>query len=165
MLSPPASGQSAWTQSLMHNYPAELWEFRRPLVVDKTGAIYGTTANKIFRLIPPAAKQTKWRSVILMTFSKKNRVQNGFGLSGVIVDANGVLYGVTSQGGASTACGKLGCGTLFRLTPPAPGQTKYGFAVLDQQAGGGSLTADGNGVLYGTTGTSALMVTDSGFQP
>jgi hypothetical protein len=100
-----------------------------------------------------------------MTFSKKNRVQNGFGLSGVIVDANGVLYGVTSQGGASTACGKLGCGTLFRLTPPAPGQTKYGFAVLDQQAGGGSLTADGNGVLYGTTGTSAFMVTDSGFQP
>jgi hypothetical protein len=82
MLSPLASDQSAWTQSLLHHYPAELWEFRWPLAVDKNGAIYGTTAKKIFRLIPPTANQAKWRSVILMSFSKKNCVQNGPGLFG-----------------------------------------------------------------------------------
>jgi uncharacterized repeat protein (TIGR03803 family) len=166
MLSPPSAGQSSWTQNLLHNYPAELWEFRWPLVVDRNGAIYGTTANKIFRLIPPTAKQTKWRSVILMTFSKKNRMPNGFGLSGVTVDANGVLYGVTSAGGTSAACGKAGCGTLFKLTPPAPGQTKYSFTVIDPQAGGiNGLSADRDGVLYGTTGSSVFVVTGSGFQP
>jgi len=164
-LTPPAAGQSTWTQTLLHRYPADLWEFRWPLVVDKNGAIYGTTANKIFRLIPPTPKQTKWKSVILMSFNKKNLIPNGFGLSGVVVDANGVIYGLTSQGGSSTACGKTGCGTLFKLTPPVPGQTKYTFTVIDQQAGGNGLIVDQTGALYGTAGSSVFTVTGSGFQP
>jgi hypothetical protein len=164
-LIPPAAGQTSWSQTVLHHYPAPLWEFRWPLAVDKNGAIYGNTANKIFRLIPPTAKQKKWKSVILMSFSKKNSVQTGLGLSGVIVDAYGTLFGLTTQGGSSPACGKSGCGTLFKLTPPALGQTKYTFSVIDQQAGGGGLFADGNGALYGTTAGSVFMVTGSGFQP
>lgn len=71
---------------------------------------------------------------------------------------------MNSRGRAPTP--KANGGTLFTLTPPAPGQTRYGFTVIDPQAGGiNGLSADHDGVLYGTTGSSVFIVTGKGFQP
>jgi uncharacterized repeat protein (TIGR03803 family) len=42
---------------------------------------------------------------------------DGAGPNGLTIDANGVLYGTTSSGGGSSACGSVGCGTVFSFTP------------------------------------------------
>jgi hypothetical protein len=45
--------------------------------------------------------------------------------AGLISDSKGVLYGTTWRGGGTGCVAGLGCGTVFKLTPPAPGQTKW----------------------------------------
>jgi uncharacterized repeat protein (TIGR03803 family) len=75
--------------------------------------------------------------------------------AGLVADGTGTLYGTTGDGGASSACGSAGCGTVFALTPSGSG---YAERVLYSFQGGsdgahpyGGLTVDGSGALYGTT--------------
>ena len=69
------------------------------------------------------------------------------------LDGNGALYGTTSAGGAN-ACG---CGTVYKLTPPAPGQSRWSGSLLHSFGGAdgslpwGPMLADGSGALYGAT--------------
>jgi uncharacterized repeat protein (TIGR03803 family) len=71
----------------------------------------------------------------------------------LIADAKGVLYGTTFTGGDHG-------GTVFALSPPRAGQTRWTETVLYRFRGGrdgdglwphASLIADAKGVLYGTT--------------
>jgi hypothetical protein len=48
--------------------------------------------------------------------------------AGLITDKEGALYGTTSGGGAASngnCANPLPCGTVFKLTPPAKGQTGW----------------------------------------
>jgi len=76
---------------------------------------------------------------------------------GVVMGANGVLYGTTTWGGASASgTGVSGDGTVFQLTPPAAtGGTwtetlLYSFSGSDGAAPRAALLIGGNGDLYGT---------------
>ena len=67
-------------------------------------------------------------------------------------DPAGALYGATYTSGAH------GSGTVFRLKPPLPGQTRWTpsllYAFRDGDDGGlpnAGLVMDGSGALYGTT--------------
>ncbi|MGC2224724.1 MAG: choice-of-anchor tandem repeat GloVer-containing protein [Methylocella sp.] len=78
--------------------------------------------------------------------------------AGVISDSNGVLYGTTWRGGGTGCVAGLGCGTVFKLTPPAAGQTKWTKEILYRFQGGNDgeapfagLILDSKGALYGTT--------------
>jgi uncharacterized repeat protein (TIGR03803 family) len=78
--------------------------------------------------------------------------------AGVISDSNGVLYGTTWRGGGTGCVSSLGCGTVFKLTPPAAGQTKWTKEILYRFQGGSDgeapfagLVLDSKGALYGTT--------------
>ena len=70
--------------------------------------------------------------------------------SGLIADGEGRLYGSTSEGG------EYGYGTVFRLTPPAEGQTQWteeilhSFSLSDGLPPSGALVMDSSGNLYGT---------------
>jgi len=73
--------------------------------------------------------------------------------SGVVVDAAGTLYGVTTEGGKNQA------GTVFQVTPPASGQSKWTETVL-HNFGGSSIDGQSprsvlrllqNGRLQGST--------------
>ena len=48
----------------------------------------------------------------------------------LIADSAGNLYGTTYAGGASDSCTD-GCGTVFKLTRPAAGQTAWTETVLN----------------------------------
>ncbi len=76
--------------------------------------------------------------------------------SGLVMDANGNLYGTTSFGGMGSTSSNSGNGTVFKLTLGSGGA--YTETVLHFFAGGatdgtqpGSLIMDANGNLYGTT--------------
>jgi uncharacterized repeat protein (TIGR03803 family) len=145
-----------------------------PLLMDQTGAIYGTTfgggnftapictllgsCGVVFKLTPPARGQTAWTETTIWTFSGGNDGAVPF-FGGLIADETGALYGTTGAGGAfPDECGGVGCGTVFKLTPPAAGQTAWTLSTLWSFTGGSDggfpvagLIADRNGTLYGTT--------------
>jgi uncharacterized repeat protein (TIGR03803 family) len=78
--------------------------------------------------------------------------------AGLISDSTGALYGTTWRGGGTGCVGGLGCGTVFKLPPPAAGQTKWTKEILYRFQGGSDgeaplapLILDSTGALYGTT--------------
>ena len=92
-----------------------------------------------------------------LLYALKGGNNPGHPYDGVIFDAAGNLYGTTVEGGALT-CDDGPCGTVFRLTPKSGGiwseSTIYRFAGgTDGWGPFASLTTDGGGNLYGTTGS------------
>lgn len=212
-LKPPAAGSTEWTMTVLHEFlgGADGADPRAPLVVDQTGALYGTTqqggsANKgtVYRLTPPvtgakwtaetlyafqggsdgiapqskvtfdsdgniygttagngfvyklarpAAGQTQWTKSILYAFQGG---ADGLGVdAGVVFGPNGVLYGTTTGGGVGGAYAR---GTIYRLVPPAPGQsawTKETIYSFQTDADGkypiGGLVFGSDGAIYGAT--------------
>ena len=164
-LTPPVTGK-IWAQ-------ATLWAFtggadgampEGALIADSTGALYGTTtgggtgvAGTVFKLTPPGSGQTAWTETTLYSFM--HGTDGGAPTVGLIADASGALYGTTGSYGA-------GFGTVFKLTPPAKGQTAWTETTLLSFDGGanggvplGSLLIDSAGNLYGTAshgGTNAV---------
>jgi uncharacterized repeat protein (TIGR03803 family) len=155
-LAPPAAGQTAWTETVLIAFNGKNGAYPNgSLIADPAGNFYGTTlgggtscCGTVFQLTPPASGQTAWTETIITAFSGNNGASPGVGL---IADDAGNLYGTTNLGGES------GYGTVFRLTPPATGQTVWPEAILFSFAGAngenpfGSLIADRAGYLYGTT--------------
>jgi uncharacterized repeat protein (TIGR03803 family) len=102
-----------------------------------------------------ASAQAAPRTEVLFSFAGSN----GSDPTGVTADALGVLYG-TTQGGGSGQC-SYGCGTIFRLVPPAEDGKPWTQDVLYRftgQADGAGPTdppvLDGSGNLYGTARTA-----------
>jgi uncharacterized repeat protein (TIGR03803 family) len=69
----------------------------------------------------------------------------------LLPDNRGALYGTTRTGGAN------GFGTVFKLTPPAPGKSQwtetvlYSFSQPDGDSPFAGLVSDSSGALYGVT--------------
>jgi uncharacterized repeat protein (TIGR03803 family) len=79
-------------------------------------------------------------------------------MAGLFKDAHNVLWGTTSEGGGSTFCGDVGCGTVFKLIPDRLRPLVWHYSVQYRFLGaadGGTplspLVSDANGALYGTT--------------
>jgi uncharacterized repeat protein (TIGR03803 family) len=104
------------------------------LIADKHGALYGVTLQGggggncaalssagcgiVFKLTPPANGRTVWKETVLYTFcSLPGCIDGAFPQADLIADKQGALYGTTQGGGSGNH------GTVFKLTPPASGQT------------------------------------------
>ncbi len=124
-----------------------------PLVMDRSGNIYGTTflggsnnAGTVFKLTPNRGS-FGWTETVLYSFGAGG--QDGMNpYSGVIFDAEGDLVGTTQSGGAG------GAGTVFQLTPNQDGtwseSVLYSFSDPDGAPSG--LSQDNLGNLYGIAG-------------
>jgi hypothetical protein len=132
------------------------------VIADKTGALYGTTSaggdlrclghrgcGTVFKLLPSGSS---FEREVLHRFQGGSDGIEPSG--GVAVDAGGAIFGVTRYGGGS-GCGGFGCGTVFRLSPPA---SSYREKVLYRFGGGsdgsapvGGVVLDSRGNLYGVT--------------
>lgn len=144
------SGYS-WTESVIYNFTGGDDGASPPagVSVDSHGNLYGTSSfggstgdGVIYELSPNASG---WTQVVLYTFQGADDGQNPVG--GVIVDANGNLYGTTFDGGIN------GGGTVYELSPSSNG---WMFKVLYSFTGGyggpyNKLTFDAHGSLYGVT--------------
>jgi uncharacterized repeat protein (TIGR03803 family) len=159
-LTPPDAGHSQWTESVLHSFGNEN-DGASPyagLIIDRSGALYGTTVRgvffdrgTVFKLTPPAAGHTQWSESVLYSF--KVGPDGSMPEANLIFDSKGALYGTTFEGGT------LGYGTVFKLTPPAPGHTQWSETLLhlfvaspsDGQLPQAGLILDSKGTLYGTT--------------
>lgn len=161
-LLPPAAGQTAWTETILHNFDNTPTDGALPeeaLILDSLGVLYGTTyaggrqdAGVVFQLSPPAAGQTEWTETLLHVF--RGGGVDGAGPQGrLLEDASGALYGTTTYGGLSNF------GIVFKLNLPSSGLAPYSEHVLHSFSNGrdgsypyGGLIADPAGTLYGTAG-------------
>jgi uncharacterized repeat protein (TIGR03803 family) len=168
-LTPPAAGQSIWTHSVLYTFKGGVYgeNPNSGLIADTQGTLYGTTQNggaaggcgTVYKLVPPASGQTTWQHTVIYSFIYSN-IGNGKDdscqpLGGVILDAQGALYGTTDTGGG------WGAGTVYKLTPPAPGKTTWAETILyrfckvspcpDGATPQAGLVFDAQGALYGTT--------------
>jgi uncharacterized repeat protein (TIGR03803 family) len=171
-LTPPAKGQMAWTETVLYSFTGGSDGFYplAGLIADKEGALYGTTQaggtagfGTVFKLTPPVKGQTAWTKTALYSFCLLSNCSDGQNpVAGLSADNQGSLYGTTIVGGSSSGqCGVLGCGTVFKLTPPVKGQTAwtetvlYRFCSLSNCTDGfgpsAGLIPDKKGSLYSTT--------------
>jgi uncharacterized repeat protein (TIGR03803 family) len=165
---PFARSVADWQVSVIHRFKGGSdgsvpW---RGLIADEAGNLYGTTsqggmragrkgAGTVFRLAPPAGPNGSWHETVLYIFI--GGADGGSPHAGLIRVGN-TFYGTTAVGGATrTRACPIGCGTIFRLDPPAPGQTQWNETVLWSFSGGrdGAVPAAGliaiGGSLFGTT--------------
>jgi uncharacterized repeat protein (TIGR03803 family) len=155
-LSPPASGQTAWTQNVLFSFSGTNGATpSATLLRDTAGDLFGTTSQGgadgygiAFELTPPSPGQTAWTETVLTNFNGQNGKFPGGAL---VADKAGNLYGTTVEGGDN------GLGTVYELTPPALGQTAWTETVLlsfNGQDGSyplANLLPGKAGALYGTT--------------
>ncbi len=64
---------------------------------------------------------------------------------------NGVLYGTTNDGGASSSSSSRGCGTVFKITKSGNERVIYSFLGGTDGCNPAPVPIDVNGTLYGTT--------------
>jgi uncharacterized repeat protein (TIGR03803 family) len=139
------------------------------VTLDGNGAIYGTTnvggspshcgsyyvgCGIVFRLTPSGSRDSRYKETVIHSFAE-NEGARPYG--GLALDKTGAIYGTTTQGGG-TSCGtRIGCGTVFKLTPSGSTYTAtvlYEFGESGHADGYnamGALSFGKKGVLYGTT--------------
>ena len=127
-LTPPAGGSGAWTETVLHNFTGGN-DGGYPLggvTIAGSGTVYGTASysgvandsGTAFQLTQSGGGA--WTYTVLHTFAGGKDAATP--ATTLTIDTSGNLYG-TSDNGGSAAC-YLGCGTVFKLTPPtgaAPG--------------------------------------------
>jgi uncharacterized repeat protein (TIGR03803 family) len=89
------------------------------LTIDRNGNLYGTTelggANDRGVVFELTSSGSGWTLTPLYSFQTGN--DGGYPYAGVTIGPDGALYGTTTGGGGSECAN--GCGTVYRLTPPA----------------------------------------------
>lgn len=131
------------------------------LIIDSQGALYGTTNEggdfgygTVFKLAPTPNGPTAWKYTTLYSFcSSPDCIDGSYPEGGVIADAQGNLYGTTSEGGAVSGT-PSNFGTVFKLTRSGNSYTEsvlYSFTGLDDGAYPRAGLLWFNGELYGTT--------------
>jgi len=130
------------------------------LVQATDGNLYGTTTNggdnntctsgcgTIFQITPAGAFAT------LYSFCSQPNCTDGAGPYGLVQATDGDFYGATSGGGASSACGTGGCGTIFKITTGGTLTTLHSFDGTDGEVPLDLVQAT-NGIFYGTANGGA----------
>lgn len=156
-LSPNSTG--GWTEAVIYSFTGgndgaiPMGE----LILDSKGNLYGTafrggasSYGTVFELSPSSSGG--WTEATLHTFT--GSPDGGYPLAGLVMDAEGNLYGTTYYGGVDD-CDTLPCGTVFEVTPNADGTWSetvlHAFMDTDGRWPTSRLAFDTAGNLYGTT--------------
>jgi hypothetical protein len=157
VFAPPASAE--WKEKVLYSFQGLPNDGAYPaggVVFDKAGNLYGATSSGgadncpgigqcgiVYQLKPPTEKGKPWAETVLYVFRGVNANDGNTPEGGVILDQAGNLYGTTAYGG-SGSCRlfqeRVGCGTVFELTPPKQHGGKWTEKVLHSfQSGKGWL--------------------------
>ena len=135
------------------------------VAVGAGGVLYGVTNDggkhgfgTVFSLTPPASSGAPWTESVLYNFAGGKDA--AYPNPSIVLDASGVIYGTTSNGGDPTCplYYASGCGTVFSVTPPATPGGAWTEKVLHAFHAGNDgafplagVTLGPNGTLFGTT--------------
>jgi uncharacterized repeat protein (TIGR03803 family) len=180
-LTPPTSQGGAWTETVIYSFQGgnDGYLPMGNLVFDSAGNLYGATyygggfgvcnqgiypyCGTIFKLSPPKTKGGVWKEKVLYSFKSGTDGANPNG--SLVLDRKGALYGTTFFGG-NQGCAQVsgvGCGTVFKLSPPAKQRHAWKYQVLhrfneaalqghsDGENPAAGVILDQKGTLYGTT--------------
>jgi uncharacterized repeat protein (TIGR03803 family) len=164
-LGPNSSG--SWSTSSLYQFPLthDGLSPEPGLAADSGGNLYGTSQTggvygqgSVFELVKLPVGG--WRERVLYSFH--GPIDGEFPNPGVILDGGGKIYGTTYFGGSSCLCG-----TVFELSPTSHGQyqerTLYAFqGGTDGAHPSTTVTLDGNGNLFGTTGSGGSSACGAG---
>jgi uncharacterized repeat protein (TIGR03803 family) len=164
-LIPPASlcktAKCFWSENDVYRFAGGPSDGTEPaagdLIWDQQGNIFGVTGSggdsgggTVYELTPSGSGYTE---KVLYGFPD---LAGGAGPNGVIMDANGNLFGTTYSGGLQDCPEQQDCGVVFELTnvPGVGWQETVLYAFTNGNDGAnpvGGLVLDGSGNLYGTT--------------
>jgi uncharacterized repeat protein (TIGR03803 family) len=151
-------GAPNWSETVLYSFQGQP-DGASPyagVVLDKSGALYGTTQSggtanlgTVYKLTPPSQPGQPWTETVLYSFQGGSDGSSPTGE--LLVDNAGALYGTTTKGGAGAAC----CGTAFKLTPTSDPSVWtesviHAFTGDDGLYPGSALAWSGAGALYGT---------------
>jgi uncharacterized repeat protein (TIGR03803 family) len=162
-------GNGHYKETVLHSFSTQIdyadgTEPLAGLIADAQGNLYGTTiggganctdnggCGTVFKLTPKS--NGTYKETVLYSFCAQDGCADGdYPHAGLIADAQGNLYGTTSQGAVDNG------GAVFELTPRGNGHYKetvlYSFCAQANCADGedpqADLIADPQGNLYGTT--------------
>jgi uncharacterized repeat protein (TIGR03803 family) len=133
---------------------------RGGLVQGTDGNFYGTASDggvgpychirngcgTIFK-ITPAGKLTP----LYKFCSQTNCIDGRNPQAGLVQGTDGNFYGTAVYGGSSPACGRQGCGTVFKITPAGKLTTLHSFHNTDGRYATAGLMQGTDGNFYGTT--------------
>ena len=156
-----SSGQASAIETVLHSFTngPDGGIPTAGMIFDKVGNLYGTAyaggtilANGVvYKMSPPAVGKSAWTEMVLYRFKG---VDGAHPIGGLVFDTSGNLYGTPGYGGNPLP----NAGTVFKLTPPAPGKTAWTESVLHRFGSGAdgrgpwsSLTIDADGNFLGTT--------------
>ncbi len=162
-LTPRPNG--TWTETILYRFPGGDGFGPSGLIRDSEGILYGfaraggaTDNGTIFELSPNT--DGTWTYHVVYTFCSRANCSDGSGPTGITLDSQRNLYGMTNYGGAvPCSAASNGCGTIFKLVR-GTGDT-WGFRLLhtfciksqcpDGAFPSGAPTLQSSGTLYGLT--------------
>lgn len=160
---PRASSETSFKVIHAFNSPTDGVIPEGTLIFDTAGNLYGTTVGggaygggTVFELSLDG--NGSWNETILHSFQANTDGEEP--VAGVVMDAQGNLYGTTQQGGVHNSNCSTGCGTVYELSPGASGwtfQVLYSFnGIPDGAFPNSEMVFDAAGNLYGVTGGGGI---------
>jgi hypothetical protein len=176
ILSLASAASAEWKEKVLYSFQG-LPDGSLPVgavVFDKAGNLYGATTEggssscrsvaqcgTVYQLAPPVKQGDPWTETVLHVFKGNTSNDGASPVGGLVIDSAGNLYGTTGYGGTGncTVLGTLmGCGTVFKMSPPKQKGGKWTETVLysfpTPKQGflpQGDLIFDRAGNLYGAT--------------
>jgi uncharacterized repeat protein (TIGR03803 family) len=136
-------------ETVLYSFPFE-WNHASVPVMDAQGNLYGTTKDggaynngTVFML--------NTSNVFSVLYSFTGGTDGSVPDAWLLRDAQGNLYGATSEGGDLSCDAPNGCGTLFKLDTSNNESVLYSFTGGAAGYAPGGLTQDAQGNLYGTS--------------
>src|SRR5271165_6495671 len=98
-----------------------------------------------------SAQAQAYNGTVLYSFA--GGTDGAIPFAGLVQDAQGNLYGTTTQGGGGLGCETQGCGTVFKVDTTGNETVLYSFTGTGGDGGNpyAGLVRDTQGNLYGTT--------------
>lgn len=176
ILATASAASASWKEKVLYSFQGGT-DGATPVggvVFDSAGNLYGATQDggssdchsidqcgTVYQVKAPAKSGAPWTETILHVFRGNAENDGASPFGGLVIDSSGNLYGTTAYGGKGDCVllgSKIGCGTIFELSPPTEkGGTwtetvLYSFPTSKQgYVPWGDLVFDKKGNLYGST--------------
>jgi uncharacterized repeat protein (TIGR03803 family) len=171
----PPTASAEWKEKVLYSFQGGTTDGALPaggVVFDAAGNLYGATTQgfgfcppaqcgSVFQLSPPVKQGDPWTETVLHVFTGNINGDGDTPAGGLVIDSSGNLYGTTAYGGTGDCIllgTKVGCGTVYEMTPPQIKGGKWTETVLysfpSSKQGylpNGDLVFDSAGNLYGAT--------------